>query len=91
MVASVVFLWLGVVFTFVRFVGLIFLVERADSHSTFLLWHSIAHIDVYGPRSAHARVSGGIFEKPDTGSHMALTQPEKTHVNPGSFEMIDMG
>lgn len=52
-IASVVFLWPGTVFTFV---------------STYLLWHSLAHIDAHGPKSAHARtrdsVEGQASEKP---------------------------
>ncbi|RMZ69881.1 gpi ethanolamine phosphate transferase 2 [Pyrenophora seminiperda CCB06] len=39
-IASVVFLWPGMIFTFV---------------STYLLWHSLAHIDAHGPMSKHAR------------------------------------
>ncbi|KAJ6195364.1 hypothetical protein J3E72DRAFT_440608 [Bipolaris maydis] len=39
-VASVVLLWVGMVFTF---------------WSTYLLWHSLAHIEAFGPMSTHAR------------------------------------
>ncbi|KAF9741933.1 hypothetical protein PMIN06_008225 [Paraphaeosphaeria minitans] len=44
-VASVVFLWPGMVATFA---------------STALLWHSLSHIDVHGPKSTHARTRDGI-------------------------------
>jgi hypothetical protein len=33
------------------------------SSSTFLLWHSIAHIDANGPKSTHARVRDAGTEK----------------------------
>jgi hypothetical protein len=46
-IASVVFLWPGMVFTFL---------------STWLLWHSLAHIDQFGPMSTHARKV--VAEKP---------------------------
>ncbi|PSN68332.1 hypothetical protein BS50DRAFT_469840, partial [Corynespora cassiicola Philippines] len=39
-IASVVFLWPGTVATYA---------------STYLLWHSISHIDAHGPKSAHAQ------------------------------------
>jgi hypothetical protein len=74
-VASVVFLWPGMVFTFI---------------STYLLWHSLAHIAAYGPKSTHARTRHGV-EKPvtekklDDGSSTVdgtmLTQPGPTHAN----------
>ncbi|KAF1919220.1 hypothetical protein BDU57DRAFT_134095 [Ampelomyces quisqualis] len=76
-VASVVFLWLGTVFTFA---------------STYLLWHSLTHIDAHGPKSTHARtreeVDQSVTEKPvDDGSiaestvdGTALTQPGQAHV-----------
>jgi hypothetical protein len=32
--------------------------------STALLWHSLNHIDIYGPKSTHARARDG--EKPIT-------------------------
>ncbi|KAH7402205.1 hypothetical protein DE146DRAFT_692452 [Phaeosphaeria sp. MPI-PUGE-AT-0046c] len=75
-VASVVFLWPGMVFTFV---------------STYLLWHSLNHIDAYGPKSTHARTRDGvskpITEKPiDNGSvaesavdGAPIPQPDETH------------
>ncbi|KAF2850067.1 hypothetical protein T440DRAFT_113508 [Plenodomus tracheiphilus IPT5] len=78
-VASVVLLWLGMVFTFV---------------STYLLWHSIAHIDAYGPKSKHGRagddVVDGMGEKPvDRESSGSLnldgetvTRPGQTHAKP---------
>ena len=40
-IASVVFLWLGVVSTIA---------------STILMWHCLRHIDKFGPKSTHARV-----------------------------------
>ena len=39
-IASVVFIWPGMIATFA---------------STFLLWRSLTHINKYGPKSAHAR------------------------------------
>lgn len=44
-VASVVFLWIGMVGTFA---------------STALLWHSLNHIDAHGPKSTHARTRDGL-------------------------------
>ncbi|KAL5116843.1 hypothetical protein ACEQ8H_005195 [Pleosporales sp. CAS-2024a] len=56
-VASVVTLWVGMVPTFA---------------GTYLLWHSIAHIEAYGPKSKHARIRDGVeapvVEKQE-GSH----------------------
>jgi hypothetical protein len=49
-IASVVFLWPGMV---------------ATMASTCLLWHSLAHIDEHGPKSRHARVRDGVAEKPE--------------------------
>ncbi|KAL6703815.1 hypothetical protein ACN47E_009034 [Coniothyrium glycines] len=77
-VASVVFLWPGMVATFA---------------STYLLWHSIAHIDAYGPNSKHARTRDDVAkpnkEKPmdhdgistpeDRGG--LLVQPPQAHVS----------
>lgn len=69
-IASVVFLWPGTVFTFVRYVYVLSLSNsRTDLPcSTYLLWHSLAHIDAHGPKSAHARtrdsVEGQASEKP---------------------------
>ncbi|USP78662.1 uncharacterized protein yc1106_05936 [Curvularia clavata] len=65
-IASVVFLWPGMVFTFV---------------STYLLWHSLAHIDAYGPMSTHARNEKAVKQdgvaEPD-----GIAQPEQAHVQP---------
>lgn len=44
-IASVVFLWPGMVFTYA---------------STYLLWRSLAHIDAYGPKSTHARTRDSV-------------------------------
>ncbi|KAF2476821.1 uncharacterized protein BDR25DRAFT_208746 [Lindgomyces ingoldianus] len=49
-IASVVFLWPGMV---------------ATVASTLLLWHSLSHIDAYGPRSAHTRTRDDIINGPD--------------------------
>ena len=55
-IASVVFLWPGMIFTFVRYVTLPSLqLSLPNIPSTYLLWHSLAHIDAYGPMSKHAR------------------------------------
>jgi hypothetical protein len=80
-IASVVFLWPGMVFTFV---------------STYLLWRSLAHIDAYGPKSTHARVrdtENPVAEKPLYNGSLAesavdghgLTQPGQTHARPEGF------
>jgi hypothetical protein len=65
--------------------------------STYLLWHSIAHIDAYGPKSTHARTRDGVSkpvtEKPlDNGSladstagGAGLTHPGETHAKPEGF------
>ncbi|KAI8941246.1 hypothetical protein NX059_002478 [Plenodomus lindquistii] len=80
-VTSVVFLWVGMVFTFV---------------STYLLWHSLAHIDSYGPKSKQGRASDDIEIKGDEkradresvdslNLHEAtVRQPEPTHTKPVS-------
>ncbi|CBY00572.1 hypothetical protein IAQ61_011493, partial [Plenodomus lingam] len=54
-VASVVLLWVGMVFTFA---------------STYLLWHSLAHIDAHGPKSRHACRSSD-----DVGSEVDQEKP----------------
>lgn len=87
-VASVVFLWVGMVGTFV---------------STYLLWHSIEHIDAYGPKSTHAR-SREDTEKPiaekqvdDSGFGDANgfedtpTQPGQTYAKPEGFHDRNAG
>jgi hypothetical protein len=78
-IASTVFLWPGMVFTVV---------------STYLLWHSIDHIDTYGPKSTHARTRDDVAtpstEKPlengsAAGSAIDTTtpaQPEQSHTKP---------
>lgn len=48
-IASVVFLWPGMVSTFA---------------STALLWHSLAHIDSFGPKSKHARIQDSVAVEP---------------------------
>ena len=73
-IASVVFLWPGMVFTFL---------------STWLLWHSLAHIDQFGPMSTHARKEV-VAEKPtsfETGREVdgaveMPAQPPPTHAVP---------
>lgn len=44
-IASIVFLRPGMIFTFI---------------STYLLWHSLAHVDAYGPMSKHARTEKAV-------------------------------
>jgi len=81
-IASVVFLWPGMIATFA---------------STALLWHSLSHIDIYGPKSAHARVHDDVpTEKPivngstatgdfdGTSSPITPTAPSPTYAQPGS-------
>lgn len=65
-VASVVFLWPGMVFTFV---------------STYLLWHSLAHIDAYGPMSTHARTEKAV-KQDGVVEQEGIAQPEQAHVQP---------
>ena len=57
--------------------------------STYLLWHSIAHIDAYGPKSSHARTrddvvkSGDGLEKPMDGESLhGPVQPGQTIARP---------
>jgi len=61
-IASVVFLWPGMIFTFV---------------STYLLWHSISHIDAYGPMSKHARTEKAV----DNTSVTEPTNPDHHSLN----------
>jgi hypothetical protein len=76
-IASVVFLWPGMVFTFL---------------STWLLWHSLAHIDKFGPKSMHARKADEVAEKPtsfETGRDVdgvaeMPAQPPPTHAVPAA-------
>jgi hypothetical protein len=49
-VASVVFLWPGMLATFA---------------STALLWHSLSHIDQHGPKSTHARTQDDVVKPVD--------------------------
>ncbi|KZM25641.1 uncharacterized protein EKO05_0003260 [Ascochyta rabiei] len=76
--ASVILLWLGMVFTFL---------------STALLWHSLAHTARFGPKSTHAREADEAFgDKPQSfetrgGGEGALDvpgQPPPTHATPGA-------
>jgi len=69
-IASVVFLWPGMVFTFV---------------STYLLWHSLAHIDAYGPMSTHARTEkpvdrDNVTEPTNLDGTTAPQHPEPSHI-----------
>ncbi|KAF1924028.1 uncharacterized protein M421DRAFT_9177 [Didymella exigua CBS 183.55] len=68
-VASVVFLWPGMVFTFV---------------STWVLWRSLAHGDRFGPMSSHARKEEGAEKLPVglDGAVEMLAQPPPTHAVP---------
>ncbi|KAJ6268864.1 hypothetical protein PSV08DRAFT_226293 [Bipolaris maydis] len=68
-VASVVLLWVGMVFTF---------------WSTYLLWHSLAHIEAFGPMSTHARnekVENRIGEKDED---VEVARPVQAHVSQDS-------
>jgi hypothetical protein len=99
-IASVVFLWPGMVFTFVRYVSSAPRVLRillTLMASTYLLWHSLEHIDIFGPKSTHARARDSmakpVTEKPiDNGSlaestvdGTTLTQPGHAHSRPEGF------
>ncbi|KAF1996503.1 hypothetical protein P154DRAFT_310380 [Amniculicola lignicola CBS 123094] len=73
-IASVVFIWPG------------FLATVA---STWLLWHSLAHTDLYGPKSQHVRTQGefGVpvekrSESEGTGSAAGIPPPSPTHARP---------
>jgi len=71
-IASVVFLWPGMIFTFV---------------STYLLWHSLAHIDAHGPMSTHARnekaaTDGASVASTSLDGTAPVTQPAPTHTKP---------
>lgn len=93
-IASVVFLWPGMVFTFVRYGHPLFGCEDLTMMliqfcSTYLLWHSLAHIDAYGPKSTHARtrddVAKPVGEKPPSlaesvNDGTAPTRPRQAHV-----------
>ncbi|KAF1832884.1 hypothetical protein BDW02DRAFT_624760 [Decorospora gaudefroyi] len=77
-IASIVCLWPGMGFTFA---------------STHLLWHSLAHIDAYGPKSFHARTLGnvaggkGVDEDCLAASNVdgtSVTQPGYAHTRPGT-------
>lgn len=81
-IASVVFLWPGMIFTFL---------------STALLWHSLAHIDKFGPKSTHARKADQAAEKPtasfETGRDVDGTaempaQPPPTHAIPDAAARV---
>ncbi|KAJ4986175.1 hypothetical protein SVAN01_08328 [Stagonosporopsis vannaccii] len=80
-IASVVFLWPGMVFTFL---------------STGLLWMSLKHIDQFGPKSRHARVEEGMKEKPQAsfetqrdGEEAALpAQPQPVHAAPDATARV---
>lgn len=72
-IASVVFLWPGMVATFARFdcphplASLPCRYSILIESSTALLWHSLSHIDAHGPKSTHARNRDGVSadaEKP---------------------------
>ncbi|KAJ4336135.1 hypothetical protein N0V95_008696 [Ascochyta clinopodiicola] len=70
--ASVVFLWPGMVFTFL---------------STALLWHSLAHIDRYGPKSTHARKTDEALKEKPEGFEPDMdssAQLPPTHAAPGA-------
>lgn len=119
-IASVVFLWPGMVFTFVRYVAFSPLPRSFLLHSflsdlplpllallpsplsfpnltdflqsTYLLWTSIDHIDIYGPKSTHARLRDGppktVFESPAANmsqvgvDDFGLPRPEHTYARP---------
>ena len=106
-IASVVFLWPGMVFTVVRCVSLRWLWGGrgllTSDYSTYLLWHSIDHIDMYGPMSTHARtrddVAKPVTEKPIENGSLAdstvegetLAPPGQTHAKPEGFHDRNAG
>jgi lipid-A-disaccharide synthase-like uncharacterized protein len=56
-IASVVFIWPGMLATIA---------------STFLLWHSLTHIDNHGPKSTHARTRDEITREPENSEEKVL-------------------
>jgi len=56
-VASVVFIWPGML---------------ATVASTFLLWHSLTHIDNHGPKSTHARTRDDVARDPEDSREKVL-------------------
>jgi lipid-A-disaccharide synthase-like uncharacterized protein len=87
-VASIVFLWPGTIFTFVRYdtpVSSIPSLLLTYNSSTYLLWHSLAHIDTYGPMSTHARektVDRDSVASANLDGAAPVTQPPLTHSRP---------
>jgi hypothetical protein len=88
-VASVVFLWPGMIFTFVRYDHSFYSMLQTlltSGSSTYLLWHSLAHIDAHGPMSTHARNEKVTDSSSVTSTNLdgaaPITQPEPTHVKP---------
>ena len=88
-IASVVFLWPGMIFTFVRYdisYSILPLLLTYDP-STYLLWHSLAHIDAHGPMSTHARnekaaTDGASVASTSLDGTAPVTQPAPTHTKP---------
>ncbi|OAL43499.1 hypothetical protein IQ07DRAFT_295244 [Pyrenochaeta sp. DS3sAY3a] len=74
-IASVVFLWPGMVATFA---------------STYILWRSLTHIDAYGPKSTHARTRDEAIKPVEKSESLAdsmagapvVTHPERTQSRP---------
>lgn len=53
---------------------------RLTVYSTYLLWHSLAHIEAYGPMSTHARdekMENGIEER---DGDVEVARPVQAHV-----------
>lgn len=73
--ASVVFLWPGMCFTFL---------------STWLLWHSLAHIDDFGPKSTHARKADEALDEKTTSLEMGRMEGEaaKMQMQPPPTYMV---
>lgn len=85
-IASVVFLWPGMTATFARYVSCAIWFSNTSAHSvfsTYLLWHSIAHIDAHGPMSTYAR-------KEADGSKPAGEKPldQETSVDSASLPTV---
>ena len=80
-IASVVFLWPGMVFTFL---------------STGLLWMSLKHVDQFGPKSTHARALDegkekheASFESQRDGEEAALpAHPQPIHAAPDAAARV---
>ena len=104
-VASAVILWPGMVATFARFVALLlhcfsfkYHGNVLTIHSTYIMWKSHQHDDIYGPRATAYRISksdeiGSVDLETSKGSsppnntpNASVVAPDAKVVNPGRTE-----